>query len=382
MPIRKTYLAKVYDQGGTFRKVFTCDAAPGGRAGLQSTLKTVPTFSARINGGLGECVLELKARFDDFSEGTVIDFMCLVTVDAVVVDTETRAQKTTRIYKGFVSRYEPYVEGGDEGVRVTCLGLVSLLTLSCYGTSPDYAVTHTAEDPEAIAKAVIDNFNGAFGGSLIGYTGTTSAVGTAVTYPFTQQTWLQAVEKAHELAGAGWWWALRAYGDLHFLPKPGTATHTFTIGKDVKSLNAPKDSEKVKNEVIVVRAGGTKTTYADATSQATFGTGSTPTGRRTLIITDSAIPDATTAGQRGNKELNDQKDAKNATRIVIDSRYGPGIESIRIGQTCKVRNFAGAPTFLSDNMQIVGLAYQGDTVALDLEEHSASFGRELAAFVG
>jgi hypothetical protein len=33
-------------------------------------------------------------------------------------------------------------------------------------------------------------------------------------------------------------------------------------------------------------------------------------------------------------------------------------------------------------MQIVGMTYLGDTVSLELEEHAARFGLELAAFVG
>ena len=149
MPIKKTYLAKVYGQDGTTLRTTLTTEKPESGTGMH--LKSVPTFSARINGGLGECVLDVKAPFDSFSEGTIIDFMCLVTVDAVVTDTEAKTQATTRIYKGFISRYEPFVEAGDEGVRVTCLGLVSLLSLSYYGSANAYAVTQTTQDPEFIA---------------------------------------------------------------------------------------------------------------------------------------------------------------------------------------------------------------------------------------
>src|SRR4051812_3190238 len=90
-----------------------------------------------------------------------------------------------RIYRGFVSRYEPYIDAsGNEGVRVTCLGLVSLLTFSYYNTGGTFAVTQTAANPEAIFKAIIDQVNTTYGISLLSYPGTTSPVGASVDYTF------------------------------------------------------------------------------------------------------------------------------------------------------------------------------------------------------
>ena len=375
MRIRKVYVVHVYDQDG---------ATPLGTLTTERPDASLPflrnpvTFNSQINGGLGQCLLDVFAPFDDFDE-TLINFMNVCTIDAVVIDEDLKTQTVTQIYKGFMSRIEPYVEGGDEGVRVTLLGLVSLLTLSYYGTSPDYEVTQTNKDPEFIAKAVIDNFNSAFGGSLLGYSGSTSTVGTNVTYTYTQQTWLQALQKTVELAEDDWWFGVRADGKLYLQAKPGSATHTFTIGRDLVNLSAIKDSEKVKNEVIVIRSGGTKSTYTDATSQSTYGTGSPATGRRTEIVSDSAIPNSGTADQRGNKALNDQKDFKVATKLTINSQYA--IESIYPGQTCRLMNFDGSSTNFNTNMMITAVNYLGDAAVLDLEEKSLSFGRTLENFV-
>lgn len=75
-------------------------------------LKALPTFPARINGGYGECVLDVGGyTFDAFSEGVNIDFMNLIDLYANVVDTETMAQTSRRIYRGFLSAYEPYLVG-------------------------------------------------------------------------------------------------------------------------------------------------------------------------------------------------------------------------------------------------------------------------------
>src|SRR5207253_1237947 len=106
-------------------------------SGTKTYCKNVPNFRTRINGGQGECVLDLKAPFDNFDEGTTVKFLNIVKVYAIVVDTTVspRTQTSTLIYTGYISRYAPYIDnGGEEGVKVTCLGLAALLSRSYYGS--------------------------------------------------------------------------------------------------------------------------------------------------------------------------------------------------------------------------------------------------------
>jgi len=382
-PIRyqlKSVTARITDQDNATVLVHIPSERPD-LAGLPY-LKAMPTFPARINGGYGECVLDVGGyAFDAFSEGVNIDFMNLVDLYANVVDTETMAQASTRIYRGFVSAYEPYLEPSGEGVRVTCLGLASLTTASKYGTSPAYSVTHTSQDPEAIGRAVVDDFNAAFGGSLLSYSNdTTDAVGASVTKTFAERTWFEALDDVKDIAGSGWWWLIDRDGAYHLRAKPVTATHVLTINRDVERITAPKSIEKVRNEVIVARSGGTRTTYTDATSQTAFGTGSPPTGRWTEIVNDSSIGDATTANQRGNKELADRKDEKVRATVVVNRAYD--IDSIKPGDTVAIRNFSGSSTFFGlSPLQIAGLTWAGDTITLELDEQGASLARELAEYV-
>lgn len=376
--IAKSFLAKVYDQDGTtLRKVLTSDRPDSG-SGMH--LKSIPTFTTRINGGQGECVLDVKTPFDDFEEGTTIDFMNIAKIYAVTIEDLT--QTTTLIYTGFISRYEPYIEaGGEEGVRVTCLGLVSLLTRDFYADA-DLVVVHSTQDPTVIAKAVIDDFNTIYGGSLVSYDASSipATVGSNVSVTFTDQKWFDCVKKCGELAGTNWWWAVREDGKLYFKAKPSSATHTFTIGKDIVSLSCPKDSEEVVNFVYLRRNGGTETTYEDTTSQADFGTGSPATGRCAKIISDTSLTDVGAADQRGNKEINDNKDEKIRATLVVNSKYS--LESIHVGETCKIRHFRSANTFFSDNMMIASVSYDGDTCTLELEQQAADFGLALEEFVG
>src|SRR5205085_4033295 len=113
----------------------------------------------------------------DFDEGTTIDFMNIVRIYAVKVDTDALTQQEDLIYTGFISKYESYTEGGDEGVRVTCLGLISLLMNSHYKAGSSFEVAHSSQDPQTIGRAIIDHFNTIYGGSLISYSDDTTVPG-------------------------------------------------------------------------------------------------------------------------------------------------------------------------------------------------------------
>lgn len=377
MSVQKQFFAKVYDADGTTPLKNLAFEAP---ADGSMFVKSPPMFTARTNGGLSELVLDVKTAWDSFSEGTTVNFMNIVDLYAVRIDGTT--QTSTRIYRGYVSQYEPYLDGGDEGVRVTLLGLASLLTKSYYGNPTDFTVIQSAVDPKAIAQDIADKFNAVFGGSLISYDSSSmpASVGTNVTKTFTDRRWFDALNDTKDLAGTGWFWKVDHDGKLHFRAKPGTPTHRFTVGKDIDSITATKSGETVKNDIIVRRSGGTTTTYSDATSQSTFGTGGTPSGRFTEIVTDSAITDATTADQRGNKELNDNKDAKVKATVVINDSYN--IESVHAGDTCSINNFNNASTFFgSNNLLVASVRYEPDRVSLELEEQTTSFALQLDAFV-
>src|SRR5438105_11249534 len=122
MALQKLWNVKVYSPDGTT---------------LQKTIPTAnlgqnPSFRSRINGGQGECVLKLVGagfKFDSFGEGTTIKHMAVIEIWC----TDANNPLGRRIYKGFISRYAPFVDAdGTEGVEVTALGLLSLLSRSFY----------------------------------------------------------------------------------------------------------------------------------------------------------------------------------------------------------------------------------------------------------
>ncbi len=148
-------------------------------------IKNPPSFRSQINGGFGECVLDVNLPFDDFEEGSVIDFMRIVDIYCV----DAANPRGRRIYRGFISQYEPYLEANGEGVRVTLLGLVSLLSFSHYKNGSSFSVADVGNDPEAIARSILIHFATIYGGSLITYTDdTTDPVGQAVNVDFVDKT--------------------------------------------------------------------------------------------------------------------------------------------------------------------------------------------------
>src|SRR4051812_3834905 len=131
MSLQRVFNVKIFAPDGTTLQKNLTTERPDDLTAM--FLKNSPAFRSRINGGQGECVLDVNAPFDNFSEGTVITFMNIVRIYSVTINTSVSppTQTVTLIYTGFVSRIEPYIDSsGSEGVHVTCLGLVSLLTRS------------------------------------------------------------------------------------------------------------------------------------------------------------------------------------------------------------------------------------------------------------
>lgn len=359
MLINKKFSIKIYDSDGT---TFLRTLKP-------SEVLNTPTFTSQINGGFGQCVLDLALPFDDFDEGVSIDFMNIVKIYAI--DSDNTLGRL--IYTGFISAYSPYLEAAEQGVKVTVLGMVSLLSLAYYKNGSNYTVAHVGEDPADIMKAIIDHFNTVYSGSLLGYDsgGTTvDTVGTNVTYTFDEDKWIDALQNAFGTVGAGWFWHVDKQGQLYLKQKPASATHSFTIGKDIESITVNKSAEKVINKVHVKYNGNTADDD-DATSIAAFGT-------REAIASDDRIQDATTANQKAAQQVDDNKVEKIKAKMVINSSYD--LETIKVGDTCKIQNLSLEQATFNDNMMIVSVNYSFDHVVIELEEQT-KFSLELQKFI-
>ena len=349
----KKFQVKVYeDDGTTFLGVLT-------------SVRNEPTFRAEMNGGYGECVLDLNIAPDEIGS-SLIDYMRFVKIYVF-----SEIYPTGKlIYTGFISQYSPYIRGADEGVRVTLLGLVSLLNFDYYKNGSAYTVAHSAVDPAVIVKAIIDHANSVFPHSVLTYdTGGTSVatVGTNVTYTFENDKWLDALKNGVSQAGDGWWWLVDHVGEVWLQDKPASATHAFTIGKDIEEFNGEKTTEEIINATQVRYDGGTQDDTDSASIAAYW--------RRGSIVEDSRIKNSATAVSRASTEVDGKKNPVKNLRMVINSNYD--LESIRPGDTCKVRNWKLGDDLFGSNMQIVSMNYSLDRVELELEVSRRNFGKEI-----
>lgn len=361
MAYQKKYVVKILAKNGTD----ILKNIPHG------SIRSAPTFPSRINGGLGECVIDYKAPFDNFGEGTIVEVGNVLEVWAH----DSSYPLGRRIYSGTIQEYEPYIAGAKEGVLIKALGFASNLTFDIHMSAvrSSYAVTYTTLDPEAIFKAIIDEYRAGVNNPLINYgVGSTSPVGTLITQTYTDKTWFDCIEDIRTKAGTGWWWSVDADGLASLLPKPTNATHLFVLGKHIESGRFPKSGKGIKNKIRVTRSGGTVTEYVDATSKAAY-------EQRIKIVSASDVGDANGADQKGNTELGNNKDKKAKHSLIINEKYD--LESIKVGQTCNVLRVLNGSALFVTNMQIVGLTYSGNRVSLELDEQSADLGLALDKFV-
>jgi hypothetical protein len=353
----KRYTYKVYGQDGTTLIATWAD----------NVVTNTPNFTMQVNGGAGNCTLDCALDFDDYGEGVAVAYGNVVKIYCI----EQTNPLGRHIYTGYISAYTPYFDGGKQGVKVELLGVVSLLMTGYYKDSGSFLVTVTGTDVSTVMTNIIDQANSVLPGTPFSYTGSTvNASGNDVEREYTEKKWLEALTDTYTMAPSGWYWTISPTGVLYMLERPLTASHTFTIGKDVQNLSAKKDGQKIVNSVRVEFSAGTED-YTDATSVTTY-------GKRERYISETSITLDATAQLRAQQEVNNNKDAKIAVKLRINSLYD--IESVKVGDTCKIRNYSMQNTTFSDNMLISQISYNADYIDIQLEEIE-TFGSELLSLL-
>ncbi len=357
--LRKRYIHKIYSLDGTFLR--TLDP---------KLVMNEVAFTEKTSGGQGQCNLELNVRLDDFSEGTIIAHMNVVQI----YEQDDRFSQAPRlIYTGFVSQYTPYVTGSNEGVSVTLLGLVSLLSLSFYHPG-SYTFEQTASAGD-LFTFIVDDYNSVYPGAWIGHDGghvdTSSAV---VTFGFNNNKWLDALKRIGELSDPGWWWRVGADGQVYLQPRPSVATHLLTIGRDVEEIRITKNNEKIVNQYTLTYGAPPSTVvYSDLTSQGLY-------GLRDKMETDVNTKDATSANQKGNKLIADFKDPKVETTVRLNNNFD--IEGIHPGDTVTIGNTKRGSNVLPPNLLVTSISYTTNNVTLTLENELASLADTFVDAVG
>jgi len=335
---------------------------------------TFPGFQMNINSGLGELILSLGRSFGDFDEGGSVKVTNLVKIFVSDVDAVEQL-----LYFGFISGYRAFASGDEEGVEVHCLGVLGSYAHLLYKNSATVTLAHSAVDPNAIAKDIVDRVQAEYAddplANYLTYTAASvPATSTTVSYTFTSSMALAALKKSISLAPSDWSFFVGADNVLFWDQNSTTADHSFTYKKDVARIEVFKNMESIRNQILFWNGRASNDAqviskdYLDTASKDEF-------GYRWENIIDGRITVETTADILGEGFRDSRKNIDIRTTLEIsdnnlDNKKGYDIESVFPGQTCQVRGLPETTSStLSNNMLIVGVSYKPDSILLEVESN-------------
>lgn len=341
-----------------------------------------PKFKQTINSGPSQLIIELGRPFDNFGEDE--DVKLNNKVECWVVNTTYPNGKL--LYTGYISGYQPIIDRVTEKVEITVLGYIGeLQRMILRDSSGNTTLTYSSYDPATILRDVIDKYR-AVGGN-INYTDQSIVLtNTVVSYTFNTNTIKECLDKIIELCPVGWFWRVDPDNTIYLQPQNVMADHTFTLGLEVERLRTFRRVEDLVNRVLFVGGGSPALfrKYENTSSQTTY-------GLYEKKIVDQRVTVADTAATISNREINSKKDPEIRSTYEIISLDGPGsrgydIESIKAGQTLKIRNLRTGTqnqsrwdqamwdvnvwdqtlaTSAADVIQILSVDYKPDSVILE-----------------
>jgi len=344
------------------------------------------SITKQINGGDSNFSFVLARKMDDFNEGTEIDFNHRIKV---YLQDEYNTAGTTLVAYGYITSYQPYLKGKEEGVEVNCLSAISKLSNDFYrsGTAAaasDLGVELTTKRVDEMMTAIITHYRSTEANSMIGapsgLTATTDNAGAPFTFDlrFFNMKHIDALREAakylakYKEGGYWYYWRINTAGSLEVKNVSTTATHKFTIGKHITDISGLKSIEGLVNRVYFWNEKGTvdpdylKTTTDDSTSQNAYDIISE-------YISDSKITNPTAAGLLTQSKVYDKKDPKVKIQVTLNGEYD--LASIKPGETCQIFNVKNNPYKVgADEVLIIqSVTYNVDSAVLELSEPSDDF---------
>ncbi|MHA1225117.1 MAG: hypothetical protein ACTSR2_01025 [Candidatus Hodarchaeales archaeon] len=321
-------------------------------------------FSKKINGGLGPCVIKLGRKFDNYGEYDDIKLNNEVQIWISDGDTDNLG---TLIYSGYISSYQPWMDGKEEGVVVNLLGYYTKLAQDIYKNGSNTTIEESSTDIGQMFRNLMDRYRAeSFNPKLTYSLDSIKTTGTTGTYTFKMMTYKDAIERIREMAPSGWFWYVNAYNEVKFQSKPTSPTHRFILGRHFKSIKVIKSMEKIKNVVYFYDRISFDQFYEDDASIADY-------DRRLVKKVTSRVGDSSTAQKIGESFVNEHKDPDvKVIAEIIDNNEDPNlgydIESIEPGDTCV---FEGFDVSLSEtfeyNMLITQVDYELDKARIYIE---------------
>ena len=303
-------------------------------------------FSETINGGLSELRIELARLESDFGENSDVDFGNIIKVYAHDDD-------TVLIYSGKLVSYTPKVDGRKETVEVLFYSFYWELQQYLLESGGATEITYNSYEPGEILKDLLDKFTTA--GGTADYTGgTVEDTATTVSYTFNTVTYQDALKKVIELCPEGWYFRVGEEGVVYLKSKSATADHDFTIGRDISIYTPEKRIDAVVNTVYFRGDGVLYKKYTNSSSITEYGT-------MAKSIVDNRVSVEATADSMAGRILDEQSAAEIRVQLkILDNNgetgdgergeHGYDIETIHVGDTCRIKNVTEKGTNLWDEM--------------------------------
>lgn len=302
----------------------------------------------------------------------------------ITVSSAAAGSSGVQYFSGYIPRRALNLRADEDRVVIKVMGQASRLWESLYrnGTTVVMDFSSTGDEASDIAKDIIDKFQTLDADWNVTYDDsggvgdTIDASGDTVKDKFKLQTCGDALQRCVFLAydaNVIWYWIIKGDDKFYFKKASTTADHTFTFGKDViefPQLN--EDLQQAKNEIFVHYNGGAAIKrVADATSITNY-------GNRSLVVSESNVPDSATATEIGNAYLAQLTPPIRTVQVRISDDYASGIESIDPGDTCQILNLpTEIANILTSNMFIAKTTYFKDYVDLELSLKHPQIGTEV-----
>ena len=348
--MKKIYI-KVYDQWGNFKTIWT-DASLG-------------SFTKQMFGGLGNCILELGKKYDYSGD----DLRLNNEVKIYIHDEDLSAGELKLIYDGYIYEYNPWIDTGGQGIKVTLMGYYTTLSLDIYQIIADKqtTITETAVATSVMVKNVIDRYRDSRDSPKIEYTQQSiEDSGDTQTYIFEAKTYREALDLIVDIAPIGWYYYVDADNLMNFKEVSTTTDHTFVVGKHCESIKIYKNMGYIKNLMLVSDRDTVYKLYQKADSIDRY-------GRRMEKRFDSGFQDsATTMDSMAKKFLqqNEEPRVKIIAEIIDNNESDKGydIDSVEPGDTCIFRGFEeGLESIFSQKMLISKVDYSLHKITIIVE---------------
>jgi len=323
---------------------------------------------------------------NDDTNWTVLD---TVTNETSWIDLETRS-----FYFDNDTAYRYYKINITE-VNGTTLAAIQELELIESGTFSRIGATsikYLSQDPTNILKDVLDKFV-AQGGKLDYGVGTADLTATVVSYLFNTNTVQEALQKVIELCPMDWYFRIGADDLVYLKLKDTNINHKFHLGRNVTYFRQEKRLENIVNYIYFKGKDFFKK-YINSGSVTAY-------GRYTQKIVDERVTNVATADIMANVVLTKMQSPEIRITIrVIDNNGGDGrgydIESIKVGDTCKIFNATSKADNLWDSilwdvdswdyditntagliLQIMKVDYHPDYVELEISNRQADMSKRI-----